>query len=106
MITWLTRNVEVRHVDLFFDVIVDAVDALILKAREMQHRFAHGLAGDGAGIDAGSADNFALLDYRDAAAALRSLNRRALPRGAGADDDEVVIHASFVLEVTYSPQRR
>ena len=81
---------QVRHGDLFLDVVVDAVDALVFEAGEMQHGLAHGLAGDGAGVDADPADDFALLDEDDAAAAFRALNGRALAGGAGADDDEIV----------------
>ena len=85
---------QVRHGDLFLDVIVDAVDALVLEAGEVQHGFAHGLAGNGAGVDAGAADDFALLDHRHAAAALGALNGRTLSGRAGADDDDVVfLHA-------------
>ncbi len=82
---------QVGHGDLFLDVVIDAVDALKLEAGEMQHGFAHGLAGDGAGVDAGAADDFALLDDDHAAAALGALNGGALPGGAGADHDEVVV---------------
>ena len=81
---------EVRHRDLFLHVVVDAVDALELEAGKMQHRFPHGLAGDRAGVDARAADDFPLLDHRHLAPALRALNGRALSRGSGPDDDEVV----------------
>src|SRR5690349_2715702 len=65
---------QVGHGDLFFDVIVDAVDALELEAREMQHGLAHGLAGNGAGIDADAADDFALLNDGDLPPAFRALD--------------------------------
>ena len=57
---------EIRHGDLVFDVIVDAVDALVFEAGEMQNGLAHGLAGDGSGVDANAADDFALFDQHDA----------------------------------------
>ena len=73
---------EVRHGDLFLDVIVDAVDALVLEAGKMQHGFAHGLAGDGAGVDAGAADDLALLDHAPRGGRTwRPGWRRAVPRG-------------------------
>ena len=80
---------QVRHGDLFLDVIVDAVDALVLEAGEVHDGFAHGLAGNGAGVDAGAADDFALFDHRHAAAALGALNGRTLSGRPGADDDDV-----------------
>ena len=79
---------QVRHGDLFLDVVVDAVDALVLEAGEVQHGLPHGLAGDGAGVDAGAADDLALLDHGHAAAALGALDGGALAGRAGADDDE------------------
>jgi hypothetical protein len=53
----------------------------------MQDGFAHGLAGDGSGVDADAADDFALLDQDDAAAAFCPLNGRPLAGRPGADDD-------------------
>src|ERR1700682_5673993 len=47
---------------LFFHTIADAVDALVLIAGEVHYGFAHRLAGNGTGIDAGAAHHFALLD--------------------------------------------
>ena len=47
---------QIRHGDLFFHAVVDAVDALVVVAGKMQHGFAHGLAGNGAGVDADAAD--------------------------------------------------
>ena len=82
---------QIRHRDLFFHPVVDAIDVLILVSREMQHRFAHGLAGDGAGVDAGAADHFALFDQRDLLAGFGALYSRPLPGGAGADDDQIVV---------------
>jgi hypothetical protein len=80
---------QVRHGDLFLDVIVGAVDALELEAGEVHDGFAHGLAGDSARIDTGTTYDFALFDHRHAAAALGALNGRTLSGGAGADDDDV-----------------
>ena len=60
--------------------IIDAVDALVLVTGKVQHGFAHGLAGDRAGVDAGAADDFALLDDHHPAAALGALNGGALAR--------------------------
>src|SRR5207245_1856609 len=65
---------QVRHGDLFLDVIVGAVDTLVLEAGEVHDGFAHSLTGNGARIDTGTTDDFALFDHRHAAAALGALN--------------------------------
>ncbi len=82
---------KIRHGNPFLDVIIHAINTLILKAGKMQHGLAHRLAGDGACIDARPADDLALFNHRYPAAALSPLNGRALSRGAGADYDEVVL---------------
>jgi hypothetical protein len=56
----------------------------------MQHGLAHGLGGDGAGVDAGSADDLAHLDQGDFLAELGTINSGALACGAGTDDDQIV----------------
>ncbi len=85
----LDPKAEVGHQDLFLDVIIAAVDALVLEAGEVHHGLAHRLARDGSGVDTGAADDFALLDDGDAPAAFCALNRRALAGGTGTDDDDV-----------------
>jgi hypothetical protein len=85
---------QVRHRDFVFDVIIDAVDTLKLEAGEVHDGFAHRLAGDGTGVDAGAAHNLAPLDDYDLTAALGSLNGGALARRPRADDNDVVcLHA-------------
>src|SRR5262249_17856978 len=81
---------QVVHRDLVFDAITDAVDALILETGEMQHRFPHGLAGNGTGIEADASHNFTLLDYSHSATAFGYLNRGALAGEAGAAHNHVV----------------
>ena len=56
----------------------------------MQDGFADGFAGNCPGVDGGPANDFELFDQRGALAELHRLNRRALSRGTGAQDDEVV----------------
>src|ERR1019366_9333187 len=80
---------QVRHGDLFLDVIVGAVDALVLEPGEVHHGLPHGLAGNGSGIDAGAAHDFALFDHRHAPAAFGALNSRPLAGRPGPDDDDV-----------------
>ena len=81
---------QVGHGDVFLDVVTDAVDALVLEAGEVHHRLSHGLARDGAGVDACAADDLALLDDHRLVAPFGSLNSRTLARGPGADDDQIV----------------
>ena len=81
---------QVRHGDAFLDPVVHAVDRLVVVAGKVQHRLAHGLGGDGAGVDAGAPDDLARLHERDALAVLGAVDRGALACGSGADDDEVV----------------
>jgi len=71
-------------------VVIDAINALILETREVQHGFAHRLTRNGARIDARSAQDFALLDNHDLAAQLGGLDGRPLARWPGTDHDEVV----------------
>ena len=47
---------EIGHGDVFFHAIVHAVDRAVVEAGEMQHGLAHGLGGNGAGVDADTAD--------------------------------------------------
>ena len=86
----LRAKAEIRHRDLFLHAVVDAVDALVVETGKMQDGFADGLAGDRAGVDRRAADDFEFLDERHALAVLHGLNGRALSRGTGAEDDEVV----------------
>ena len=55
----------------------------------MQHRFAHGLAGNGACVDTGAAQHGATFDKRHTFFGLRTLYRGALAGGSGADDDQI-----------------
>ena len=69
---------QVGHRDLFLHPVVHAVDGLVVVAGEMQHGLAHGLGGDGAGVDADAADDLAHLDERDfLCPAWRRRSRRA-----------------------------
>ena len=64
----------------------------------MQHGFAHGLAGNGAGIDAGAAHDLALLDQGHAFAGFGALNGGTLSGRPGADYDQIEgLHASIFL---------
>jgi hypothetical protein len=56
---------QIGHCDALFHAVVHAVDGLVVVAGEVQHGFAHGLGGDGAGVDAGAAHHLAHLHQCD-----------------------------------------
>src|SRR5262249_40746401 len=60
---------------------------------EAEHRFAEGLARDGARVDADTTDDAAFLDDRSTESQLGSLHRRALPGGAASETEEVEVVA-------------
>src|SRR2546430_15708067 len=63
----------------------------VLVAGKVQHSFADGFAGDGAGVDGRAANDLEFFDQRDAFAEFGGLDGGALPSGAGADHDEIVL---------------
>src|SRR5579883_1370456 len=88
---------QVGHRDLVLNAVVYAVDILVVVAGEVKDSFAEGFAGDGAGIDADAAQNFAALDDGDALAHFGALNRRALPSRAGSNYDQVIaLHVQLI----------
>ncbi len=80
---------QVGHGDLFLDPVVHAVERAVVVAGEVHHGFAHGLGGDGAGIDADAANNGAGLDDGHALLHLGGGHGGALAGRPGTDDDEV-----------------
>jgi hypothetical protein len=76
---------------------VDAVEAALAVAREVQRRLAQRLRGQRAGVDPRAADVLEALDQGDLLAAPARLDGGHHAGGAGADDGEVVVvgrHAS------------
>ena len=53
---------QIAHGDLLLHAIVDAVDVLVIEAGQVENRFPHGLAGNGARVDADAANYFAAFD--------------------------------------------
>jgi hypothetical protein len=71
-------------------------DVLILIAGQVQDRLAHGLAGNGAGIDAHASHAFHFFHQGDALARLCRLYGSALAGRAGPDYDQVKsLHGCF-----------
>jgi hypothetical protein len=77
-----------------------------MEAGKMQHRFADGFAGDGSRIDGRAADDFEFFDKSGALAKLHGLNGRALSRGTGAEDDEVVTLHSDCAQIREAMRRK
>jgi hypothetical protein len=77
---------QVTHRDVVFNRIGRAVDAAFAVAGEMKHRFAQGLTGNGARIDADAADHCAVFRYRCSLSQLGRLNCGALTRRAGTEN--------------------
>ena len=70
-----------------FHPIVHPVDGLVVIAGEVQHGLAHGLGGDGSGVDTGTTDDLAHFNQRDLLAQLGGIDGGTLSCGARADDD-------------------
>src|SRR5579859_2527756 len=81
---------QVGHGDLVFDPVVHPIDGAVVVARKMEHGFAHRFGGDGAGVDADSADDRTGFDDGDAFFQLGSSNCGALPGRSGADDNQII----------------
>ena len=74
----------------FLHAVGKPVKAAFAPAGEVQHRLAQRLRRDGAGVHRDAADAAALLDHQRPLAELGGLDRRASPRRAAADDDQVM----------------
>ena len=94
----LNAEGKVGHRDLFLDSVVHTVDRLIMETREVDHRFPHGLAGDGAGVDANAAEHLPLFNQCHFLAGFGRLDCGPLARWPGTDNDQVVgLHAVPVI---------
>jgi hypothetical protein len=87
----LHSEIEVRHGHRLIAVgMADPVKIFVVKAGEVKYRFAHGFAGNGAGVDAHSAHGRLTFDNGDALAGLGGLNSRTLSPGPRTDYDQVI----------------
>ena len=80
---------QVRHGDLLFDAVIDAIDSLVGVAGKMHHGLAQGLGRDGAGVDAGASHALALLHHRDLFPGLGALDGSPLAGRSRADHNHV-----------------
>ena len=85
---------EVLHLDVLLDRVRLAVHAALSIPGQVHHRFTESLAGDGARIEHDSPNNTGALSDGDPLAQFGGLDRRALPRGAGADREQIIVVVS------------
>ncbi len=78
---------EIMDGEIFFQGIVDAVEAALLETGKVECGLTKRLAGDGAGVDAASAHMLGALDDGDALVKIGSLRASLFSCGATADHD-------------------
>ena len=88
---------EVGHGDLFLHAVVHAVDGAVVVAGEVEHGLAHGLGGNGAGVDADAADHGARFDHGYALLHFGGGHGSALSGRPGADDDQVIFDGAHAF---------
>ena len=97
---------EVGHSDTTLKRVGRAVNAASEITLEMQRCLALGLARNGAGVDAGTADDlFHFRQPQPPLAELGGLNGGGAARGAGADDDQVIVEFGRGLGHGVTPGR-
>jgi len=82
---------EIFDRDRFFKAIFGSVQGALAKSRELQDRFAEGLARDGAGVGTDAADDFFAFDDADFFAELGGLDRSLLAGRPGPYDEKIVL---------------
>ena len=92
----LNPKAEICHGDLIFGVIVGAVEALLVEAGKMENGFAHGFAGDGAGVGADAADGRLFFNEGNAFASFYCLNGGALPARTGTNHNQFIRLHSWI----------
>src|SRR6266849_2816098 len=80
---------EIVDGEIFFERIVDAVEAALLEPGKIESGFAQGLTGNGAGVDATSAHVLGAFDDGDALAEVRGLSAALFTGRPAADHDQV-----------------
>ena len=82
---------EVVHGEIFFQRIVDAVQATLLQPGKIQGRFTERLAGHRAGVDAASSHVLRAFDDRHALTKICRLRASLLARGTAANHNQIEI---------------
>jgi hypothetical protein len=95
---------EILNSEIIFERIVDAIEAALLEAGEIERGFSQRFAGNCAGVDATSAHVRGAVDDGDALAKIGGLGASFFAGGAAADYDQVEIfgtrHANLPLRTT------
>ena len=89
---------QVGDGDLVLDPVALPVHLPLVQAGQVEHRLAHGLGRDRAGVQAHPADHVGLLHDRYPAIQLGGRDRRFLPAGPRTDDNQVVIVHDLSLQ--------
>ncbi len=80
---------EIVNRKIFFERIIDAVEAALAESGKIERRFAQSFAGNSAGVDATAARIRRAFNDGYALAEISSLRSSFFPRGATTDDDQV-----------------
>src|SRR5882762_4325477 len=80
---------EIVDGEIFFERIVNAIEAALLKSGKIEGGFAEGLAGDGAGVDATATHVLSALDDGNALPKVGSLGAALFAGRPAADHKEV-----------------
>ena len=83
-------EIQVIHGDVIFGVVICAVEGLVIEAGKMQHRFAHGFAGNRSGVDAHAADHALFFDDSHSFPEFCGLDRCALSARSGAYNHKII----------------
>src|SRR5579872_2016341 len=82
---------QIRERDFFLHFVGFAIKRVLAVARQIQHRFAHRLARDGADVHAYAADDRLALDYHHALAKLGGLDCGRVAGRPGTDYHQIVL---------------
>jgi len=80
---------EIVNGKIFFQRIVDAVEAALIESGEIEGGFSKGFAGNGAGVDAASTHVLSTFDDSHAFAEVSRLGAALFAGRAAAEDDQV-----------------
>ena len=87
---------QVADGDVLLDPVTATVEAAFAPARQVEHRLAQGLGGDGAGMHRNPAQAPAGIGHQHTLAELGRLHGGAPTRRAAADDQHVVVHKTLL----------
>src|SRR6185503_1853346 len=89
---------EIFDRDRLFQTIAGSVEVALAEPREIENRFAEGLAGDGAGVGGDAADDGSAFDDADGLTELGGLDRGFLACWPTPYDEKIVLGHQFLEE--------